>query len=172
MLLSIEVSLYCPRFVVLDIVDGRLKIIHAVVNDHQRESSMAMRNRTPTGTLLSEISEKLSFILTAYPITSTVWSLRQFGVANLDAAKIALGAIILTLDQHGIRSEEMLRSRVNLLLTGSSHGNSKALKEALDRLLPNYESAYACPLMTGLAWFCQHHYVNVLNWRESHAETP
>ena len=107
MLLSIEVSLYCPRFVVMDVRDGKLRIIHTAVNDHLRESSMAQRRRTPQGDLLLEINEKLSFILAAYPIKNAVWSMRQLAEGNMEAAKLALGAVLLTLVQHGVSSDEM-----------------------------------------------------------------
>lgn len=152
MLLSIEVSLYCPRFVVMDVKDGQAKIIHMTMNDHLKESSRAQRNRTPVGSLLMEIAEKLDFILTAYPISDAVWSVRQLGVANADAAKMALGAILLTLIQHGISSSEMQRSRACLLLTGASKADAVKLRIAKTKLLPSASTGYSMPCLTGLAW--------------------
>jgi len=156
MLLSIEVSLYCPRFVVMDVKDGKARIIHMAVNDHLRESSMAQRNRTPVGELLLEIAEKLEFILTAYPITNAVWSMRQLGVVNAEAAKIALGSILLTLSQHGIHSDELTRSRAQLYLTGTSKSDSKTLRTTLAKYLTNTTETHLFPLIIGTAWYLEH----------------
>lgn len=161
MLLSIEVSLYCPRFVVMDVKDGKTRIIHMAMNDHLREASMAQRNRTPVDELLLEIAEKLEFILTAYPITDAVWSMRQLGVANADAAKTALGAILLTLAQHGVQADEMLRSRMQLLLTGKSKADAQMLQEQRDQLLslPPDAECYAMPALSAIAWLKAHQFL-------------
>lgn len=156
MLLSIEVSLYCPRFVVMDVTDGKVQLIHTAMNDHLRDASKAQRNRTPVSQLLMEIVGKLDFILTAYPITDAVWGMRQLGIANADAAKTALGAILLTLAQHGVSADEMLRSRMYLLLTGKSKADACLLHAQLRRL-QSAEESYATPLLNALAWFKAHH---------------
>lgn len=161
MLLSIEVSLYCPRFVVMDVKDGKARILHMAMNDHLRESSMAQRNRTPIGELLLEIAEKLEFILTAYPITNAVWSMRQLGVVNADAAKTALGCILLTLAQHGILSDEMTRSRAQLYLTGTSKPDSRALHTALAMYLTNTTEPHLFPLIIGTAWYLEHQQISL-----------
>lgn len=152
MLLSIEVSLYCPRFVVMDVADGKVELIHTAMNDHLCDASKAQRNRTPVSQLLMEIAEKLEFVLTAYPITDAVWGMRQLGIANADAAKTALGAILLVLAQHDVSADEMLRSRMHLLLTGKSKADAGLLHDQLLQLQPADES-YATPLLNALAWF-------------------
>lgn len=157
MLLAIEVSLYCPRFVVMDVKDGKARIIHTAMNDHLREAAMAQRNRTPVGELLMEIAESLEFILTAFPISDAVWSMRQLGVANADAAKTALGAVLLTLAQHGITPDEMKRSRMLLLLTGTSKSDARHAQSVALRILPTIQEGYSVPILSGLAWGVARH---------------
>lgn len=152
MLLSIEVSLYCPRFVVMDAENGKIKIIFTAMNNHLRETSMAQRNRTPVGNLLMEIAEKLEFILTAYPVTNAVWCMRQFGIANLDAARTALGAILLILAQHGIVADEMLRSRMQLYLTGTSKPDVRKLNASTAEIMSSCPETYEMSVRLGLAW--------------------
>lgn len=138
------------------------------MNDHLREASMAQRNRTPIGELLLEIAEKLEFILTAYPITDAVWSMRQLGVANADAAKTALGAILLTLAQQGIDAAEMQRSRACLLLTGSSKPDANKLQLARTRHLHSTPDHYISPCTIGLAWLISQH---LIDWTPSEERT-
>lgn len=163
MLLSIEVSLYCPRFVVMDVRDGKPKIIYTAVNDHLRESAMAQRRRTPQADLLLEINEKLSFILTAYPIKHAVWSMRQLAEGNMEAAKLALGAVLLTLVQHGVSSDEMQRSRMQLLLTGKSKCDSRLLHEKAMSMFPSLCTAhqYVFPALIAAAWLKAYHYLEM-----------
>lgn len=152
MLLVIEVSLYCPRFVVMDVKDNQPQLIFSAVIDHQREASMVYHNRTPVATLLLEIADKLSFILTAYPVTHAVWHMRQLGIANMDAAKATLGAILLTLAQHGVDATEMQRSRTCLLLTGSSKSDAHKLQAVQEQFLPHVPLPFAPLCSVGLAW--------------------
>ena len=154
MLLSIEVSLYSPRFVVMEVMNERLKIVHTAVNDHAREASMTQHNRTPVGTLLMEIADTIEFLLTAFPVTNAVWHMRQQGVANLNAARTALGAILLTLSQHGIKADEMLRSRAQLLLTGTSKPDAQRTREAVSHFTPDVPDQYALAAFVGAAWCC------------------
>lgn len=174
MLLAIEVSLYCPRFVVMDVKDNQPRLVFTAVVDHQREASMAQQNRTSTARLLLEIAEKLGFILTAYPVTHAVWHMRQLGIVNMDAAKTALGAILLTLAQHGVDAAEMQRSRVCLLLTGSSKPDAHRLQSVQAQMLPSAPSAYATLCSVGLAWMIAQHLLHrslPLERRDVHTET-
>ncbi len=141
--------------------DGRPKIIYTAVNDHSRESAMAQRNRTPVGDLLLEISEKLAFILTSYPISQVVWYVRPLAAVNQEAAKIALGGILLTLTQHGVAAEEMLRSRAQLLLTGTSKPDPKRLQQVRNALLPRIPEGYEMPALFGAAWYRSQHIIEV-----------
>lgn len=173
MLLAVEVSLYCPRFVVMDVKDSQPRLIFTAVVDHQREASMAQQNRTPTARLLLEIADKLSFILTAYPVTHAAWHMRQLGIANMDAAKAALGAILLTLAQHGVDASEMQRSRVCLLLTGSSKPDAHRLQTVQEQFLPAVPAAFAALCSVGLAWMIAQHLLHrssPLERRDVHTE--
>ncbi len=157
MLLSIEVSLYCPRFAVLEVKDEKPRMICTAVNDHQREAAMAHRRRTPISELLLEIADKLSFLLTAYPITDAVWYMRPMAAANQEAAQVALGAILLTLEQHGVSADEMIRSRMQLLLTGNSKANTQMVSRTLTTFLQEIPETYSTACAYGIAWFCNQH---------------
>lgn len=174
MLLAIEVSLYCPRFVVMDVNENKPRLIFTAVIDHQREASMSQHNRTPAATLLLEIADKLSFILTAYPVTHAVWHMRQLGIANMDAAKTALGAVLLTLMQHGVDATEMLRSRSSLLLTGTSKPDVKKIQSVQAHYLPAVPPPFISLSLIGLAWMIAQQMIShhpVLERRGAHTET-
>lgn len=157
MLLSAEVSLYCPRFVVMELKDARPRVVYAAMNDHRREASMAQRRRAPPGNVLLEIADKLSFILTAYPVTDAVWYMRSMAAANQEAAQVALGAILLTLEQHGVSADEMIRSRMQLLLTGNSKANTQMVSRTLTTFLQEIPETYSTACAYGIAWFCNQH---------------
>lgn len=166
MLLSVEVSLYCPRFVVMEVKDGKPRIVHTAINDHQRESSMAQHRRTSYGNLLMEIADKLAFILTAYPVTDAVWYIRPLAPANQEAARTALGAILLTLEQHGVQVAEIICSRAHLLLTGTSKPNPQRLRRIMRQLLFSIPDGYDLPVVFALAWYCSQHMIDVRNAAE------
>lgn len=156
MLLSMEVSLYNPRFVVMEATDGAARVIYTARSAHVHEAAMQMRKRTPPGELLAEIADKLEFILAAYPIDHAVWYMRRNGIANRDISMMALGTILLLLHQAGLPlPEEITRSRIHLALTGRSQANSKALEESARKHLRYWHDDYwtfMTPILSGLAW--------------------
>lgn len=160
MLLSMEVSLYNPRFVVMEATDGAARVIYTARSAHVHEAAMQMRKRTPPGELLAEISDKLEFILAAYPIDHAVWYMRRNGIANRDTSMMALGAILLLLHQAGLPvPEEITQSRIHLALTGRSQANAQMLEQYAFQHLKYWREEhwpFVSPIFTGLAWYCIH----------------
>lgn len=160
MLLSIEVSLYTPRLAVLDARDGKASVVFTSCNNRRMEARRMVRNRTPAGIILSEIENKVDFALRAYPIEHVVWTTRRLGIANLDASKMALGVILLTLHKAGFSNpEEMTGSRMRLYLTGNSKAVAATVKESIKSLLPEWNhtlSGFSVPIAASLAWYLAH----------------
>lgn len=157
MLLSIEVSLYCPRIAVLEVEDEKPKVVFTSCNDRHREALRSAQNRTPAGQILAEIQNKLFFALKAYPIDHVVWTMRRLGIANREASQMALGVILLTLHRAGhTMPEEMTGSSMRLYLTGDSKAPAWKVDDCLLRLLDNLERGacfYQTPIAAGVAWF-------------------
>lgn len=160
MLLSMEVSLYNPRFAVMEATDGKARVIYTACSAHVHEAAMHMRKRTPPGELLAEIADKLEFILAAYPIDHVVWYMRRNGIVNRDTSMMGLGAILLLLHQAGLPlPEEMTRSRIHLALTGRSQADAQLLEQYAFHYLKYWREEYrpfVSPIFTGLSWYCIH----------------
>lgn len=157
MLLSMEVSLYNPRFVVMEATDGAARVIYTARSAHVHEAAMQMRKRTPPGELLTEIADKLEFILAAYPIGHAVWYIRKNGIANRDTSMMALGSVLLILHQAGLPTpDELTISRIHLALTGRSKANARLLKQTALQYLRYWRDEnwmFNTPILSGLAWY-------------------
>ena len=155
-ILSMEVSLYCPRFVVLKLEEGKARVVFTSLNDRHREALRHERNRTPAGQILSEIEGKLQFLLNAYPIDEAVWVLRGHGVANRDASRLALGVILLTLHKARVTPpSEMTHSRIRLNLTGCSTATAADTNKAAQAMLAEWPpdfNDYRIAITAGAAW--------------------
>lgn len=157
MLLSIEVSLYCPRIAVLEVEDEKPKVVFTSCNDRHREALRSAQNRTPAGQILAEIQNKLFFALKAYPIDHVVWTMRRLGIANREASQMALGVILLTLHRAGhTMPEEMTGSRVRLYLTGDSKAPACEMRSVIQQMIPDADAPdrFLTTLSAGLAWLC------------------
>lgn len=156
MLLSIEISLYCPRFAILEVKEGKANVVFTGCNDRKGEAGRHVCRRTPDAQILSEIEKKLKFILNSYSITKAVWFIRLHGVANREAALMAKGVILLTLYKAGLWAiEEMTGSRMKLYLTGSSKALATDVMQITHTQIDTWKKEYelfAIPIAMGLAW--------------------
>ena|GEM_PF-6331628 len=163
MLLSIEVSMYFPRFVVFDVTQGKPRIVFTSCNNRRREANRSRRYRTSEGAVLDEIENKVTFILGAFQIEHVVWTMRKLGIANKERSYMALGVMLTALHKAGIpMPHEIIGSRIRLHLAGDSKASAFAVTEAVNKLLPELpeeDRLYSVPIASGLAWYRQNNLI-------------
>lgn len=156
MLLSVEVALYTPRFAVLDVQDGKARIMYTGCCLYLEDGQEQPATRAPAGTLLSELSDRLQFILAAYPIDHAVWVMRTGGRTSKPTACMALGVLLMTLEQAGLPvPQELRRSRIQLLLTGRSKAPAALAEACAMNAIRYWKDEYRShwgPVMAGGAW--------------------